>query len=58
MSKIKIKWLIAHEPERLFLRTANAFASELNKKIGDQVEIEILTTKTYVEKYGNKQRIR
>jgi len=48
----KIRWLIAHQPEELFVRTATAFASELAKHCGDQFEVEILTYPKYVSKYG------
>ena len=54
MKTKKIRWLIAHEPEHLFLRTATAMAQELEKSIGNAIEIEILTTKTYQEKYGKQ----
>ena len=52
METVKIKWLIAHQPERLFLRTANAFADALKKHTNAQVELEIMTMSTYKEKYG------
>jgi TRAP-type C4-dicarboxylate transport system substrate-binding protein len=53
MKNVKIKWLIAHQPERLFLRTANAFANALQKKkTNSMVELEIHTMSTYTEKYG------
>lgn len=45
-----IKWLIAHQPERLFLRTAKAFAKMLEKET-NEIKIEILTTEQYAEKY-------
>lgn len=47
----KIRWLIAHQPEELFLRTARAFAEEL-KALGETgLEVEILTYPDYVAKY-------
>ena len=45
-----IIWLIAHQPERLFLRTAKAFAKMLEKET-NEIKIEILTTEQYKEKY-------
>jgi TRAP-type C4-dicarboxylate transport system substrate-binding protein len=48
-----IKWLIAHQPERLFLRTAKAFAKMLAEATKD-INIEILTTEQYTEKYDPK----
>ena len=50
MSKTKIKWLIAHKPEHLFIRTAKAFA-EILENIAPQFHIEILTTDRYKELY-------
>jgi TRAP-type C4-dicarboxylate transport system substrate-binding protein len=45
-----IKWLIAHQPEYLFLRTAKAFAKML-EKVAPEYKIEILTTDQYKDKY-------
>lgn len=49
---IRVRWLIAHQPQELFLRTAQAFQRELDRTIPGQVEIEILTYPDYAEKYG------
>lgn len=48
----KIRWLIAHQPEELFVRTARAFSQELAQRCGDELQVEILTPPTYAEKYG------
>lgn len=48
-----IKWLIAHEPEHLFLRTAKAFAKLLEEATKD-IKIEILTTEQYQAKYNKE----
>ena len=47
----KIRWLIAHQPQDLFVRTAKAFSEELNKYCKDELEVEILTYPEYKEKY-------
>ena len=47
----KIRWLIAHQPQELFVRTARAFAEELNKTCAGELEVEILTYPEYREKY-------
>lgn len=47
----KIRWLIAHQPEELFLRTARAFQEELKKTGEDSLEVEILTYPQYAAKY-------
>jgi hypothetical protein len=48
----KIRWLIAHHPEYLFVRTAKAFQYELEKVCPKQFEIEILTMAEYADKYN------
>lgn len=47
----KIRWLIAHQPQDLFVRTAKAFSEELNKTCAGELEVEILTYPEYQEKY-------
>lgn len=48
----KIRWLIAHQPQELFVRTAKAFSEELNKHCAGELEVEILTYPEYREQYG------
>jgi TRAP-type C4-dicarboxylate transport system substrate-binding protein len=48
----KIRWLIAHYPAYLFIRTAKVFAYELEKMCPGEFEIEILTMPEYVKKYN------
>jgi TRAP-type C4-dicarboxylate transport system substrate-binding protein len=47
----KIRWLIAHYPAYLFIRTAKKFTEELEKLCPGQFQIEIHTIDTYVDKY-------
>jgi TRAP-type C4-dicarboxylate transport system substrate-binding protein len=47
----KIRWLIAHHPQHLFVRTAKAFQYELQKLCPNQFELEILTMQEYADKY-------
>jgi TRAP-type C4-dicarboxylate transport system substrate-binding protein len=49
----QLRWLIAHQPAYLFVRTAKAFAEELEKRCPGDFEIEILTMKDYIQKYGD-----
>ena len=49
---VKLRWLIAHKPEHLFVRTAEAFAKELDALLPGQFVIEVLTQGRYVAKYG------
>lgn len=52
----KIKWLIAHEPVDLFLRTAKAFAEEVKSSTDGAIEIEILTATEYADKFNNGEK--
>lgn len=54
----KIKWLIAHQPQYLFVRTAEAFQQELDKIVPGQIELEILTMRDYIEKYGDIEEMK
>jgi len=48
----KIRWLIAHFPQYLFVRTAKAFKHELEKLCPGEFEIEILTMSEYADQYN------
>ena len=52
-TKRQIKWLIAHVPQYLFIRTAKYFSQELEKLLPGQFEIEILTIPQYIKKYDD-----
>jgi len=47
----KVRWLIAHYPAYLFVRTAEVFKTELEKLCPGQFDLEIHTFDTYVEQY-------
>jgi TRAP-type C4-dicarboxylate transport system substrate-binding protein len=47
----KIRWLIAHQPQELFVRTARAFSEELKKHCDNELEMEILTYPEYCARY-------
>jgi TRAP-type C4-dicarboxylate transport system substrate-binding protein len=53
----KLRWLIAHDPEYLFIRTAEAFAAEVDKELPGQFEFEIITPPEYVAKYGDIEEL-
>lgn len=55
MSKTtKIRWVIAHEPIRLFYRAAKDFEASLNaQQCAEKIEIEIMTPDEYSTKYNN-----
>lgn len=48
----KIRWLIAHYPAYLFVRTAEVFNKKLEELCPGQFEVEIHTLESYVEKYN------
>lgn len=49
----KIKWVLAHEPVRLFETAAKHFAQEVKAKSNGQLEVEVLTLPDYEKKYNN-----
>ena len=49
--KKKIRWLIAHEPVNLFLRTAEAFREKIAELTNDEFEVEIYTASEYEQKF-------
>jgi TRAP-type C4-dicarboxylate transport system substrate-binding protein len=49
--KIKVKWLLYHEPVELFIRTAKDFQKHLDTLTNNKYELEILTWDEYSEKY-------
>jgi TRAP-type C4-dicarboxylate transport system substrate-binding protein len=59
MSKItKIRWVIAHEPVRLFYRSAKDFETALNQalidnKVDEKIEVEVMTPDEYSMKYND-----
>lgn len=53
-----IRWVIAHEPIRLFYRSAKDFETALNKALADsnvdeKIEVDVLTPAEYSMKYNN-----
>jgi TRAP-type C4-dicarboxylate transport system substrate-binding protein len=45
----KIRWLIAHEPVNLFLRTAEAFKEKIAELTNNEYDVEIFTPSQYRE---------
>ena len=50
----KVRWIIAHFPLDLFIRTARAFANELEKSCPGKFAIEVHTVGSYLEIYKNE----
>jgi TRAP-type C4-dicarboxylate transport system substrate-binding protein len=53
----KVRWLIAHEPQELFVRTARAFSQELEKRIPGQIAIEIVTVPEYIKEHKGSKNL-
>jgi tripartite ATP-independent transporter DctP family solute receptor len=53
----KIRWVLAHEPIELFLRTAEKFCQELARKTNNRLSVEVLTLSQYADKYNNKKPV-
>ena len=52
--KTKIRWVIAHEPIKLFFRAAKDFEASLNAQQGaEEIEIEIMTPAEYSDRYND-----
>ena len=52
----KIRWLIAHEPVKLFLRTAEAFSKKIAELTEGKYELEIFTPTHYFEQVAKDQQ--
>jgi TRAP-type C4-dicarboxylate transport system substrate-binding protein len=52
MTKKHVKWVLAHEPIELFIRAAKVFASEVNSRAPEALDIEVMTMSEYAEKYN------
>ncbi len=51
-----IRWLLAHEPVRVFERAAKNFKNEVERETAGKISVEILTTSDYRIKYGVEKR--
>jgi TRAP-type C4-dicarboxylate transport system substrate-binding protein len=54
---IKVRWLIAHKPVELFVRTAEAFRTELNARLPGQFDIEIVTVPDYIAQHKDAEAL-
>lgn len=53
----KIRWVLAHEPAKVFLRAAGKFADEVSKETNGQIQVEVLTLSEYAQKYNGGQAL-
>lgn len=51
-AKHKIRWLLAHEPARVFLRAAKQFKEEVERETKGAISVEVLTVSEYLAKYS------
>lgn len=49
----KITWVLAHEPYNLFLRAAEHFSRTVAEKTNGAIEIEVLSSTDWEQKYNN-----
>lgn len=54
----KIRWVLAHEPIKLFERAAKHFAQEVEKKTNGKIQVEVLTLREYEKKYNKGKRLK
>jgi len=50
---VKIRWVIAHEPEELFVRSARWFVEELDRRQPGKFDVEIMTKTGFAKKYND-----
>ncbi len=50
-AKHTIRWLLAHEPARVFLRAAKQFKEEIERETKGEIAVEVLTVSEYLAKY-------
>lgn len=53
----KLRWVLAHIPYDLFLRSANIFAQKVKEKSNGALEIEILGADEYIKKYMSGEQV-
>lgn len=57
MTQKKIKWVIAHDPEYLFIRSATFFKEQLESLLPGEFDVEILTINNFNEKYPSDKKV-
>ena len=50
---LKLRWILAHVPYDLFLRSANAFAKAIKEKTHGSIDVEVLGKNEWEQKYNN-----
>lgn len=55
-AEFKVRWLLAHEPVRVFERAAKNFKNEVEAKSNGRIEVEVLTVSEFTAKYGAEKK--
>jgi hypothetical protein len=55
-AEFKVRWLLAHEPVRVFERAAKQFKNEVESASQGKIEVEVLTVSEYKAKYGIEKK--
>jgi len=50
---LKLRWVLAHIPYDLFLRSANAFCKAINERTNGAIEVEVMGKDEWEKKYNN-----
>jgi hypothetical protein len=58
MKKMKLRWVLAHIPYDLFLRSAAAFAKKAHEISNGAIEIDVMGIDQYQEKYAPNKNIK
>lgn len=56
VAKYKVRWLLAHEPIRVFERAAKQFKKEVEQNSNGQIEVEILLSSEFIKKYPSGKK--
>ena len=54
--KINLKWVVAHEPLELFLRSARLFADIVAKMSDNRITVDVMTNTEWSEKFGRNKK--
>jgi tripartite ATP-independent transporter DctP family solute receptor len=52
-----IRWVLAHEPVRLFIRAAKKFSQEIQARTNGAIQVEVLTLGEYQKKYAKGEKL-
>ncbi|MEY4432903.1 MAG: hypothetical protein RLZZ44_1033 [Bacteroidota bacterium] len=56
--KLNVKWVVAHEPIDLFLKSAKRFSEIIANLSNGRIEVEVLTQKEWKQKYNIDENVK